>query len=217
LGRLQAGACEHAAASSLVFGVHFATSSADVLRTPRLTVEQVAAVHAPLLADFFRHNDAHLARWDPPRPAGIQTLEFWQAECERAVDEINEGLVARWVIRLRDEPQVIGRINYTQIARGPFQSCVLGYALDAEYQGRGLMRESLEATIAHTFDVLRLHRIQANYMPSNIRSGRLLRKLGFKREGVALSYLYIDGAWRDHVVTALINPHFDDAVFKPKS
>jgi ribosomal-protein-alanine N-acetyltransferase len=184
------------------------------LETPRLTIEHIGAAHAPLLAEFFRRNDAHLARWDPPRPAGIYSATFWEAECERAMDEHDNGLVARWVAFLRgDESQVIGRINYTQIARGPFQSCVLGYAIDAVFEGRGLMYEALEATIAHVFDVMRLHRIQASYIPENLRSGRLLQKLGFRREGVAQQYLFIDGAWRDHVVTALLNRHFDDRIF----
>lgn len=184
------------------------------LETPRLTIEHISAAHAPLLAEFFRRNDAHLARWDPPRPRGICSASFWKAECKRAVDEHNNGLVARWALFLRgDESQVIGRINYTQIARGPFQSCVLGYAIDAAFEKRGLMHEALGATIAHVFAVMQLHRIQASYIPENLRSGRLLQRLGFRREGVAPQYLFIDGAWRDHVVTALINPHFDDSIF----
>lgn len=188
------------------------------LATARLTIEHITTAHASLLADFFARNDAHLARWDPPRPAQIRSQEFWHAECERAVDDYNEGSVARWVLFMQgDTSQLIGRINYTQIARGPFQSCVLGYAIDGQYQGRGLMREGLEATIGHAFDAMRLHRIQASYMPANIRSGRLLRKLGFKREGLAPQYLYIDGAWRDHVITALLNPRFDTRVFKPSN
>lgn len=188
------------------------------LVTSRLTVEPMTAGHAPLLADFFLRNDSHLARWDPPRPAGIQSADFWEAEGARAVDEYNNGVVARWVLLSReDESQVIGRINYTQIARGPFQSCVLGYVIDAAFERRGLMQEALSATIAHMFDVMHLHRIQASYIPENIRSGRLLQRLGFRREGVAPQYLFIDGAWRDHVVTALINPRFDDSVFKRSS
>ena len=184
------------------------------LTTQRLAIDHVDAVHAPLLAEFFRRNDAHLARWDPPRPKGICTTSFWETECARAVDDHRRGLVARWVLLPRDDQsQVIGRINYTQIARGPFQSCVLGYAIDARFQRRGLMHEALAATITHMFETMRLHRIQASYLPENVRSGRLLQRLGFEREGIAPQYLYIDGAWRDHVVTALINTDFDDAAF----
>jgi len=184
------------------------------LATSRLTIEHVAPCHAPRLVEFFRRNERHLAPWDPPRPDGIQSADFWEAECERAVDEYNEGSVARWVLFLRDDPaQAIGRINYTQIARGPFQSCVLGYAIDATFQRRGLMHEGLSATIAHVFSAIRLHRIQASYRPENSRSGRLLQKLGFRHEGLAAQYLFIDGAWRDHVLTALINPRFDNGIF----
>lgn len=120
-------------------------------------------------------------------------------------------------MRLRATPErVIGRINYTQIARGPFQSCMLGYAIDHAHEGRGLMREALEATIGHVFAVLKLHRIQANYVPGNVRSGRLLERLGFVREGLAKDYLFIDGAWRDHVLAARLNPAFDASIFNSR-
>ena len=183
------------------------------LVTARLRVEHVAPGHAQALADFFVRNDRHLAPWDPPRPAGITSAAFWRAECERAVADYDDGTVVRWVLRLREDPRlVIGRINYTQIARGPFQSCMLGYAIDCAHEGRGLMHEALEATIEHVFTVLRLHRIQANYVPVNARSGRLLERLGFTREGLARNYLFVDGAWRDHVLTALINPRQQPAL-----
>jgi len=187
------------------------------LITPRLIVEHMAPGHAEALADFFRRNDQHLAPWDPPRPAGIMEPEFWTAECERAVEEHEHGAVVRWVLRLRTAPErVIGRVNYTQIARGPFQSCMLGYAIDGVHEGRGLMREALEATIEHVFTVIGLHRIQASFVPDNHRSGRLLERLGFAREGLAKNYLYINGAWRDHVLTARINPAFDTSIFSPR-
>jgi ribosomal-protein-alanine N-acetyltransferase len=187
------------------------------LTTSRLIVEHMAPGHAEALAGFFRRNEEHLAPWDPPRPSGILEPEFWTAECERAVEDFEHGAVVRWVLRLRAAPErVIGRINYTQIARGPFHSCMLGYAIDRAHEGRGLMREGLEATIANVFAVLHLHRIQANYVPHNTRSGRLLERLGFANEGLAKDYLFIDGAWRDHVLTARLNPTFDASIFRSR-
>jgi ribosomal-protein-alanine N-acetyltransferase len=184
------------------------------LSTSRLRLAHMAPGHGVLLADFFRRNDRHLAPWDPPRPADVMAAEFWQAECERAVADYHEGAVVRWILFCHQDPQrVVGRINYTQIARGPFQSCMLGYAIDSEFEGQGLMSEALAVTIDHVFDVLRLHRIQASYVPYNVRSGRLLRRLGFNREGIARDYLFINGAWRDHVVTARLNPRFDSSIF----
>ena len=58
----------------------------------------------------------------------------------------------------------------------------------------------------YSFDELGLHRIMANHQPENERSARLLERLGFEREGYARSYLHIAGAWRDHVLTALVRP-----------
>ena len=68
------------------------------------------------------------------------------------------------------------------------------------------MHEALAAAISHTFETLELNRIMANYQPDNHRSEKLLRCLGFEREGLAKKYLKINGQWTDHVLTSLINP-----------
>jgi ribosomal-protein-alanine N-acetyltransferase len=91
----------------------------------------------------------------------------------------------------------------------PFQNAMLGYAVDADCQGQGLMREALQAVIAHAFSpAVHLHRIQANVRPENARSVALLQRLGFEDEGLAREYLFIDGAWRDHRMFALRNRAF---------
>ena len=51
-----------------------------------------------------------------------------------------------------------------------------------------------------------MHRVMASYIPVNERSGRLLKKLGFIVEGYARDYIYINGSWRDHILTSLVNP-----------
>jgi len=186
--------------------------------TTRLVLELMAPSHAAMLAEFFRRNEAHLRPWDPPRPRRISNPGYWEAEAARAVEDFQAGGVARWVVLLRDNmDSIVARANYTQIVRGPFQSCMLGYAIDREFEGRGLMREALQVTLKHTFEILRLHRVQANYLPENHRSARLLERLEFRVEGMARDYLFINGAWRDHVLAALTTPRFDPAVFAPAS
>ena len=71
------------------------------------------------------------------------------------------------------------------------------------------------ATNAFAFAELRLHRIMANYRPENTRSAQVLERLGFRREGIAHDYLFIDGAWRDHVLTALVHPTYDPSWVEP--
>lgn len=73
------------------------------------------------------------------------------------------------------------------------------------------MSEAVAAVIRFAFDSLKLHRIMANYMPSNRRSERLLEGLGFEKEGYAKEYLFIGTGWADHVLTALTNRGLVDA------
>jgi len=103
--------------------------------------------------------------------------------------------------------RIIGTANLNNIVRGAFHSAHLGFSLHHERQGHGLMKEALDALIAWAFspEGLHLHRIEANYQPHNGRSAALLDRLGFRQQGFALDYLFLAGAWRDHVMTALIN------------
>ena len=71
------------------------------------------------------------------------------------------------------------------------------------------MYEALRAAIEYAFDTKKLHRIMANYMLANVRSGKLLRRLNFSVEGFARDYLRIAGKWEDHVLSALTNSRFE--------
>lgn len=125
-----------------------------------------------------------------------------------AAEAFSSGTAWKWILfASENEDTAIGHVHLSQVFRGVFQSSMLGFALDGSREGSGLMCEALRAVIDEVFsDRVRLHRIQANVMPHNLRSLGLLNRLGFQREGLASQYLYIDGAWQDHIMTALINP-----------
>lgn len=72
------------------------------------------------------------------------------------------------------------------------------------------MLEALEEANPNIFQTHGLHRIMANYQPANTRCEKLLQRLGFEKEGLAKSYLKINGCWADHVLTSLINPQCAD-------
>ena len=182
------------------------------LTTPRLRVAHVRPGYEAETVAFFTRNRQHFARWDPPAPADFYSVAFWERSIARSLDDFAADRAVRLDLFDRADPTgrvVIGRMGFSQIVRGPFQSCILGYQIDAAYEGRGLMQEALEAAIAYMFDVKALHRIQANHLPENARSAALLARLGFVREGLAKDYLFIANAWRDHVLNALTNPRFD--------
>jgi len=192
---------------------------AAVVPLPEIGTERLRLVIAQPgleepLALFFRENFAgHLDRWSPPLQADKLAPGYWKEYLPSCVREFEAGTTARWVLLApgAGPPEVVGTCNFTQIARGPFCACVLGYQVARRHEGRGLMFEALSATLDHAFGELRLHRVMANYRPENVRSGRLLERLGFAREGYAREYLFIDGAWRDHVLTSKTNSRFDAA------
>ena len=181
-----------------------------VLFTPRLRLVGNDAGLGPAVAAFVRRNRAHLAPWDPPTPEAFYTEATQTERVREGVAALAAGTAFRYWLTWAERPgEVIGSVHFSQVARGAFHNAMLGYALDAECEGLGLMTEALQAGIAEMFSPrVNLHRLQAAYRPENTRSGAVLARLGFEDEGLARQYLYIAGAWRDHRITALRNPAF---------
>ena len=180
------------------------------IETERLVLRLARPAMAAAQARFVRENfEGHLDRWSPRPATGFFTDDYWRDRYAAAMEDYLAGRAVRFVAQARGAPEeapLVGNVNYTNIVRGVFLACHLGYQIAREAEGRGLMTEALRAGNRWMFDQLRLHRIMANHHPDNERSARVLERLGFVREGFARDYLYIDGAWRDHVLTALINP-----------
>ena len=178
------------------------------IATPRLLLRASEPACAEAAADFYRRNREAHARWNPPQLDAMFSSEGQQQRLAEAATAASAGTGIGWWLFAPDEPGVaLGQVHFTQIARRGFQNAMLGYAIDATHEGRGLMREALQAALADAFGPrVHLHRVQANVRPENTRNLALLSRLGFEREGLAREYLFIDGAWRDHVMTALRNP-----------
>lgn len=175
--------------------------------TPRLVLTVPQRGDAQRMLTYVTENREHLESWEPARPESYYTLKYWKADLAAAQTEFGRGTALRLVLLARQEPggPVLGVANFRNVIRGAFQACTLGYSLDHRQQGRGLMGEALEGAMGFLFETWNLHRVAANYMPRNERSGRLLERLGFVREGFAEAYLQIAGRWEDHVLTARVN------------
>ncbi len=174
---------------------------------------------APAVCEFQRRNRQHFAPWDPPTADSFYSLEAQSLRVANGVTAFQNDTAYRyWLIdasraggaRLpSSDVDVIGSLHFSQVSRGAFQSAMLGYALDEAHVGQGLMSEAIVAGLEEMFSSrVNLHRVQAAYRPENVRSARVLERLGFHPEGLAPDYLYIAGAWRDHVITSLRNPAF---------
>ncbi|MDZ4840823.1 MAG: GNAT family protein [Hyphomicrobium aestuarii] len=115
-----------------------------------------------------------------------------------------EDLGYAFGIFLSPDHELTGGISLSGVRRGVTQSAELGYWMGTKFTGAGLMTEAVGAIVRYAFGQLKLHRIEAATLPHNAASIRVLENNGFQREGLARSYLEIDGVWRDHIRFGLI-------------
>lgn len=179
-----------------------------ILNGKAVRVALATAADAASLLEFHDRNRDHLGPWMPPLPQGFYTLDYWRRWSAGAATMFEQDRSVRMVIRPADNADgaILGQVNLNNIVRGAFQAAHLGYHLDRASEGLGLMQESLLLVIDYAFGPMRLHRLMAGYVVGNARSARVLARLKFRVEGIAKGYLFIDGAWRDHVLTALTDP-----------
>lgn len=183
-------------------------SPAVSLSSPRLMVRTIKRNDDDRLAEYYCENREFLMPWEPTRPKAFYSASGWAVMLEWMTTLQNQDDALFFLILEPKTEEVIGVINFSNILRGDFHACYLGYSLGKKWQGQGMMTEALQLAITFMFKKQNLHRIMASYMPHNARSAAVLTKLGFEKEGFAKAYLQINGQWRDHVLTALVNPHW---------
>lgn len=176
------------------------------LETARLVLREPVDEDAPALLAYYVRNESRLAPWEPEHVGSVAHHLRWIAwrRGESATDHGRSFLA----FDRADPAPLVAVINLYNIARGTSHSAMLGYSLDGEYEGRGYAREAVEAVVRYAFDTLNLHRVSADYQPHNERSAGLLKRLGFVIEGHARELVYLRGVWRDHVLTARLNPNW---------
>ena len=123
---------------------------------------------------------------------------------------------AGMLLRRREDEALVGAFNLSEIVRGSFHSAYLGYYAFAPHAGRGLMAEGLALVLDFAFRSLRLHRVEVNVQPANVRSRALVEAAGFVPEGYSRRYLRIAGRWRDHVRYALLADDWRGRRRKPR-
>lgn len=153
---------------------------------------------AAALATAYQRNKEHLGRWDPERADSFYTIEGQQKEIRERLARQEQGLFASYVI-VGPDGEPVGRANIQNIVRGTMQSGVLGYWVDKDHLQRGLARGSVAFLEEQALE-LGLHRLEAGTMVENVPSQRVLESLGYERYGLAPQLLFLNGAWRDHVL-----------------
>ncbi len=134
---------------------------------------------ARLVCDYYLNNKSHLSKREPVREPSFYEVKTWQRLLRASRKEFDTGGSVKLIALNQEHTEVIGVCNFSNIIRGVFQACNLGYSISQKYEGQGLMYEVLDAGISYIFNETGLHRIMANYVPENTRSAALLERLGF--------------------------------------
>lgn len=174
--------------------------------TNRLILNVLHPNDAEKVLFFYENNKEYFEPWEPERDPNFYTLSYQRLSLSIEYNlMLQSKLIRYWIFEKHDPGLIIGSINFYNIVRGSYSSCQLGYKFDHKHTGKGYAMESIKTGIQILFDDYKLHRIEANIMPSNIPSIHLIQKLGFQYEGLAKSNIHINNKWEDHVKYALIN------------
>jgi ribosomal-protein-alanine N-acetyltransferase len=145
---------------------------------------------------------AFLTPWEPTWPVDDLTRAAFRRRLRRYAEDLRtDQSYAYFIFRARDDA-LVGGLTLANVRRGVAQAGSLGYWIGEPHAGQGNMTAAVRALIPFAFGALRLHRLEAACIPTNVASIRLLEKTGFTREGYAREYLCINGRWQDHLLYA---------------
>ncbi len=149
-----------------------------------------------------------LVPWEPSWDASSCSRRAYLRYFKNSNYLANMDRAYSFLIFKTDDKALLGGINVGNVRRGVSQSASLGYWIGEKYSRNGYMKEALKLLIPSLFVDLRLNRIEAATLEENIASKNLLKKIGFKKEGVLRKYLKINGNWRDHILYGLLENDF---------
>lgn len=155
-----------------------------------------------------RSNMTWLSPWEATLPPGAERgPATWRAMLSALRRQAREGRMLPWAICYRSgadqDHRLVGQLTVSGIVGGSAAWGQIGYWVDQQWAGRGIVPTAVAMAVDHCFGVLGLHRIEIAIRPENVKSLRVVEKLGIRSEGIRLRYLHIDHDWRDHLIFAL--------------
>ncbi|BBF44654.1 ribosomal-protein-S5p-alanine acetyltransferase [Lachnospiraceae bacterium KM106-2] len=176
--------------------------------TEHLLLKPLNEHYARSVLAFYQNNREYFEPWEPARPDSFYTVSYQSKVLNYEYKEMLEGRFLRFYIFHRQEPlKIIGSICFQNILKGPYQNCSIGYKIDHDYVRNHYGQEAVACAISAMFHEHHMHRIEAYISANNTASIKFINKLGFTKEGTALSFAKINDQWLDFEQYALINPY----------
>ncbi len=181
-----------------------------LLRPPR------AADHAAwsVLRDGSRE---YLQPWEPAWPDDDLTKAAFRRRLSIYAREMELGNAWPFFVFIDEGRTLVGAVTLSNVRRGVAETGTLGYWIGRPFAGRGHTTAAVRGVVGFAFDRVKLHRLEAACLPTNLASRRVLEKSGFRNEGRARAYLKINGEWADHLLFGLVEDEFDRTGRDPSS
>lgn len=180
------------------------------MKTKRLLLKRPQECLAETVLEYLIRNRLFFEPWLPARTEDFYTLERQKSELDRKTKCFAAETEFRfYIFKHTDLTTIIGEFGFSNIVKGVFLSAHLGYQTDHNEINNGYMTEALEEGIKYFFQEKKYHRIEANVIPRNKPSIRLLEKLDFVNEGISKKYLKINNCWEDHIRYVRLNERIE--------
>ena len=152
---------------------------------------------------LFLRSDERVMRYIDRDP--VKTREDALELIEKITDNLNSNEGITWAICFKHAPQLIGTIGFWKADKANHRA-EIGYMLDPEQQGKGIMQEAMKAALDYAFNTMKLHSIEANVNKDNTASMKLLEKNNFVKEAYFRENYYFNGKFLDSVIYSLLTP-----------
>jgi len=172
------------------------------IESARLVLQPVEPADAEELWEGVEGSRAHLEPWLPWVPFNADE-EASQRYADASALDWDHGRACRFTIRDKKTREFYGIVGLETFAH-LHQSVELGYWLKREVTGRGLMTEASRHLLTWSFSRLNVHRVRVAAATDNHASLGVIRRLGFRFEGIAREAERCHGRWLDHAVFALL-------------
>lgn len=156
-------------------------------------------------ADVREASRGFLTPWEPTWGADENSRAAFRQRLRRYAEDARDDKSYAFLLFRGADDALLGGLTLSNVRRGVAYAASLGYWTGQMHAGKGYMTAGVRAIVRGAFNDLGLHRVEAACQPENIASRRVLEKAGFAQEGIARAYLKINGAWRDHLLFAVVN------------
>ena len=183
------------------------------LETKRLTLSVFKPSACGAVTDYLVRNRAFHKKYSQMHKERYFTVAEQKLFLKSDLHMYNRNeMVPFWITKTGEPERIIGRISFYSIIGGSMNTCYVGYHIDEKCRGQGYMREALEAGCAFMFRYYKLHRIEADIIPTNEKSRNCVINCGFEKMGYNIRFMEIDGTYQDHEMYVLLNPEVENVI-----